>query len=301
MAAGRAPCHEEAGEFLDALEQSLTPHQPEEELRGRLPPALWRRFEQFSRAPGESAGLGLAERVAVTAYTDRDIGRVVNATARAMSPAGGDLPPEYELGAWLILALDNALTALPPSPGAYWRGMSVRAGWSPMPPELAERWEDAHRPGRLVRHNGYTSLMGEEGRQYGGDWQFLVQSLTARDISAFSLPGDQELLLPRGAILRYEGFRMGYRILTEMREGNVKTNRQFDPDSERTREQIIAGMIAGGYTPTEAEAAMSEIDATLERWNARKASGEHSPISAEATRRMGERMADQVWSPVEKE
>ena len=132
--------------------------------------------------------------------------------------------------------------------GYYWRGQNV-AG---MPDDLAARWRDAHREGRVTQHSAYTSVMNVEGLQYGGDWQmqgfwarralFLLQ---ARDITLFSLEGEPESLLPRNTQLRAEGFRSGYRDFVEVEGEQVKKNRRFStPEDQAERELRTARYMA---------------------------------------------------------
>ncbi len=197
LAAGSSrPCFWLKGEgeaYIRSLREHLEPLQLLDELRRLLPEKQFAKYERKAKRPAEGLGLALEEGIAIAAYTDREIGAVINGVARAMTDHGGILPADMELGGLLIIALDDALAKLPPKPGVYWRGDNI-AG---MPDELRQRWIDAHRKGRVVQYFGFTSVSGVEGRQFGGDWQLYMDLVSARDVSMFSLPDDPEFLLPR--------------------------------------------------------------------------------------------------------
>jgi len=214
----------------------------------------------------------LEQGVILRAYTDREhhfgidddivpLYVAMNTLGRLMVHLDEPLPfPEgqlYKIGVMTLL-MDEALSALPPVPGTYWRGVSL----SGMPDPLSQRWRDAHRKGRVVRYNGYTSVMGVEGEQYPGEWQIEMHLESVRDISAFSVKDEPELVLPRGVQLEYRGIQDGYRIMYEQKDPkSVKKNRNFAADEEE-----IAALIRGGYTRERAIEILHEMKETRERW-----------------------------------
>jgi hypothetical protein len=147
-----------------------------------------------------------------------------------MSDLTATVPADHALALWLIRAMDAGLAALPPSPGVYFRGQVVRGPGGAMPPELAARWEDAHRPGRDVQYFGYTSMTAQEGAQYPGDWQLAIVAASARDLSGFNVEGENERLLPRQSVVTV-GPVLGYRWLEETTMRRVKRSRQFADDN----------------------------------------------------------------------
>jgi len=189
----------------------------------------------------------------------------MNTLARLMVHLDESLPfPEgqlYRIGVMTLL-MDKALSALPPVPGTYWRGVSL----SGMPDPLRQRWLDAHRKGRVVQYNGYTSVMGVEGEQYPGEWQIEMHLESVRDISAFSVKDEPELVLPRGVQLRYLGFENGYRTMREIIDKkDVKTSRNFSSD-ESWDEFFVRTAIEDGYTRERAIEILHEMKETRERW-----------------------------------
>ena len=214
----------------------------EDELRARLGKDDWERFATASRAAGEVFGLTAAEGVALSAYTDRPLGDLVNATARAMSDIADVVPEDSALALWLIRAMDAALVKMPPAPGAYWRGMSVRGPFNAMQDELAYRWEDSHRIGRDVQYFGYTSLTATKGAQYPGDWQILIFTTSARDLSGFSVASENERLVPRKSVFRIGLFQGGYHVLEEVAMRKIKPNRQFSVTENMANEMRRNGL-----------------------------------------------------------
>ncbi len=103
----------------------------------------------------------------------------------------------------------------------------------------------------------------DEGVQYEGDWQIKMHLESARDITAFSVKGENEIVLPRGVQLEYRGILGGYRTMHEKIEAlTVKKSMQF---SEREEEEIDA-LIGSGYTPERAIEILQEMRETQERW-----------------------------------
>jgi len=230
------------GPALEAVLAALNPLSMEDELRARLGKDDWERFATASRAAGEVFGLTAAEGVALSAYTDRPLGDLVNATARAMSDIADVVPEDSALALWLIRAMDAALVKMPPAPGAYWRGMSVRGPFNAMQDELAYRWEDAHRPGKDVQYFGYTSLTATKGAQYPGDWQILIFTTSARDLSGFSVASENERLVPRKSVFRIGLFQGGYHVLEEVAMRKIKPNRQFSVTENMANEMRRNGL-----------------------------------------------------------
>lgn len=109
---------------MEGLLKQLEPRAVADELRERLGASAWQRFEAASQTAGRALALPVEQRVALSAYTDRTLGALVNATARAMSDLAVTVPPDHALGLWLIRAMDTGLAALPPSPGVYFRGQA---------------------------------------------------------------------------------------------------------------------------------------------------------------------------------
>jgi len=173
----------------------------------------------------------------------------------------------------MTLLMDEALEALPPKPGPYWRGVSL-AG---MPDELRQRWKDAHKKGRVVQYNGYTSVTAIEGQQYGGEWQIQMHLETPRDMRPFAVdPNEGEFLLPRGVQLKYRGIRNGYRIMHEQKDvKTIKKNRNFTADEDE-----IASLIDSGYTRERAIEILIEMEEARERW----ARERNKPISEKKRR-----------------
>ncbi len=86
---------------------------------------------------------------------------------------------------------------------------------------------------------------------------------SARDITAFSVKGENEIVLPRGVQLKYVGIAGGYRVMHETREEmEVEKSRNFSV----TDEEQIAMMIDSGYTRERAIEILQEMRETQERW-----------------------------------
>jgi len=283
------------GKFLSGLENALTPADVADVLRDKLGAKDFDRYNKASRHATAAYRLSQAEGVALSAYTDRAIGNeLINPTARAMYDAAAILPDDFELAALLISAVDSGLQKLPAAPGIYWRGVSVRgSGPVQMPEELAARWEDAHRPGRVVQHFGYTSVMASEGRQFNGDWQMAIRAMSARDLAPLSLAKEPALIIPRKVKLVYTGLRSGYRLMSEadiVKE--VKQSRRFA--SEPTAEQRIEWNVNAGFARAQAEQIEREFDATLAQWEQRKKNG--GEMDEDATRRVIKSMTDEQFA-----
>lgn len=248
------------GPALDELVAGLEPRAIADELRERLGARQWSRLEAASRAEAARYGLAPEQGVALSAYTDRGLGEVINATARAMSTLADAVPADAALGAWLITAMDAGLTRLPALAGVAWRGVSVRGPGDGLPEDLAARWEAAHRPGRDVQYYGYTSLMAEEGHQYPGDWQLAVYAMSARDLSGLTVAAEPELLIPRKTVFRYLGFAGGYRILEEKAMKPVKPNRQFATPPDQPAESSVDDLRRAGASETALAALLPAVE-----------------------------------------
>ncbi len=234
-----------------------------------------RDYSRHARVVGDAVSahnITLEQGVILRAYTDREhffgigdsivpiyvamntLGRLIVHPDGLLPFTGGQL---YKIGIMTLL-MDEALSALPPVPGTYWRGVSL----SGMPDPLSQRWRDAHRKGRVVQYNSYTSVMGIEGEQYPGEWQIEMHLESVRDISAFSVKDEPELVLPRGVQFEYRGVQDGYRVMYEQKGGkSVKKNRNFAADEEE-----VAALIRAGYTRERAIEILQEMKETRERW-----------------------------------
>ncbi len=216
----------------------------------------------------------LEQGVVLRAYTDRkhifdglmELYTAMNFLGRSMMHLDEPIPftadQLYKIGI-MVLVMDEALAALKPKPGAYWRGVSL----SGMPEPLRQRWTNAHRKGRVVQYNGYTSVTGIEGQQYGGEHQFEMHLESPRDIRPFSVePKEGEFLLPRGVQLRYLGILNGYRTMREIIEKkNVKSSRNFG-SNESWDDFFVRTAIEDGYSRERAIEILHELKETGERW-----------------------------------
>lgn len=128
---------------------------------------------------------------------------------------------------------------------------------------MRQRWTNAHRKGRVVQYNGYTSVTAIEGRQYGGEHQFKMHLEGPRDMRSFAIdPEEGEHLLPRSVQLEYRGIQDGYRVMGErLNRKNIKKARNFDAD-----ENEIEAWIDMGYTRERAIEILHELKETGERW-----------------------------------
>ncbi|GEM_PF-4827109 len=237
-------------------------------------------FARYAKAVENAAlahNITVEQGVILRAYTDREyhfginddivpLHVAMNTLARLMVHLDEPLPfPEgqlYRIGV-MTLFMDEALSALPPVPGTYWRGVSL----SGMPDPLRQRWRYAHKKGRVVQYNGYTSVTTIEGRQYGGEHQFEMHLESPRDMRPFAVePKEGEHLLPRGVQLRYLGFENGYRTMREIIDKkDVKTSRNFSSD-ESLDEFFVRTAIEDGYTRERAIEILQEMKETRERW-----------------------------------
>ncbi len=180
---------------------------------------------------------------------------------------------ERQAGLFMLL-MDEAIAALEPTPGFYWRGVDLKS----MPKALQDRWKDGHRKSRVVQYNGFTSVASVEGTQYGGT-QYQLWLENARDIALFSVKGEPEAVLPREAQILSLGFRNGYRFLKEVDEVKaVKKNRQFTAQDESD----IELMMRHGSTREKAEFIIEEGKRVRARWAAERG----KPVSEERMKRL---------------
>lgn len=124
------------------------------------------------------------------------------------------------------------------------------------------RFLAAHRPGVAVQYEGYTSVM--IGTPYAGDLQLSIHA-AARDIGAFSVASEPELVLPRQTRLRIayvvesSGEPPGKVIVMyEERDTTaVPPRRQFGTDADLQEARALAEAVErrrrDGPPPTQAE------------------------------------------------
>ena len=248
------------------------------------------KYSEHARAVEKAAaqaGIELEQGIIVRAYTDNKhrlgegsnmpvytamntLGRIMAHPEEAMPFTDAQL---FRAGLFVLL-MDEAIAALEPTPGYYWRGVDLKG----MPKALQDRWKDGHRRRRVVQYNGFTSAMWEEGAQYGGT-QYQLWLENARDIALFSAKGEPEAVLPRGVQIFSLGFRDGYFSLREVQEMQaVKKNRQFTAQDESD----IELMMRYGYTRERAEYVTEEGKRVRARWAEQRG----KPVSEERMKRL---------------
>ena len=193
---------------LEMIQEALDKwDDPERLAREALGDRAWRKHVR--KVPSDLPGsMTRAHGVVLRAYTDRDLDAwpLMNALARAI-PHPGPLPFDdegllYRAG-MLVYLMDEALGHLPASPGRYLRGVDTQGMRS-----RRAAFRSAHGSiGKVLVWSGYTSVMHTGADPYSGDVQFVVNAMTARDISRFSATGEPEFLMPRGVTVRISASR----------------------------------------------------------------------------------------------
>lgn len=148
-----------------------------------------------------SGGIDLPHGVILNAYTDRDIniwrealllGRVIVHDANLRGWTEDRIIPA---GLFLHL-LNEAVNQLEPVIGTFYRLVDTR------PRGFGQRFREQHLVGRVVEYVVPTSVMRSReslvSGGYKGDMVLEMQTMSARNIQAFSAKNEPELLLPIG-------------------------------------------------------------------------------------------------------
>jgi SPP1 gp7 family putative phage head morphogenesis protein len=184
---------------LDEMQHTLDQgRDPARLLREVLSPTTYERLAEEARVATAAAGLSEPQGVMLRAYTDRDLDAwpVMNTLARELphlTPLSLHPDDLYRAGI-MIQIMDAALARLPERTGTFFRGIDpIDLGTTRV------RFLAAHQPGAIVQYEGYTSVM--DGDPYPSA-VIMEMRATARDVGAFSVAREPELVLPRHAILR---------------------------------------------------------------------------------------------------
>ncbi len=160
-----------------------------------------RRSKSASIRNASAAGIDLPHGVILNAYTDRELdiwrealllGRVIvhDASLRGWTEAR-----IHKAGLFLHL-LNESVGQLNPERGTFYRIVDTR------PRGFGQRFREQHRMGRTIEYTVPTSVMRSreelEKGGYSGDMVIELDAISARDIQAFSIGNEPELLIPTG-------------------------------------------------------------------------------------------------------
>jgi SPP1 gp7 family putative phage head morphogenesis protein len=193
--------HPALREQMNRLLDEMGDWQDTEKLaRLALGEKAWAKHVEAARVSALEMGLELPEAVVARAYTDftLDAWPLMNRLAREL-PHYDALPPmttdEIARAGLLIHLMDAAIRKLPTMDGVYYRGVKING--------LAGRKDafvKAHtKTKRVVQWNGYSSVMANEHDAYSGRAIFEIFSDHVHDLRSFSVSGEQELIIARGA------------------------------------------------------------------------------------------------------
>ena len=225
--------HPELKQFLDRLRAPLKEWDDTERLaRLALGEEEWRKRAanpEIIKAATQ-AGIDLPHGVILNAYTDRGLdiwkealllGRVV---VHDTGLRGWTEERIVQAGLFLHL-LNEAVSKLQPESGTFYRLVDTR------PRGFGQRFREQYRVGRSVEYVVPTSVMRSlddlEKGGYSGDMVIELEATSARDIQAFSVRNEPELLLPAGTqaiiVVRDDKFLR----LEEAEPKDVPANKKF--------------------------------------------------------------------------
>ena len=225
--------HQELRSLIDDHLQRLNDWKDAQKLvRAVLGDDEWRKraADPDVRNASITAGIDLPYGVILNAYTDRGLniwrealllGRVIvhDASLRGWTD-------ERIIPAGLFLHLLNeAVSQLEPVSGAFYRLIDTRQRG------FGQRFREQHKAGNTIEFVVPTSVMRSledlENGGYSGDMVIELEATSARDIQAFSVMNEPELLLPAGAqaiIVAREG---KFLRLEEVEPKGVPANKKF--------------------------------------------------------------------------
>jgi hypothetical protein len=135
----------------------------------------------------QAAGLSLAEKVAVYAWTVDTSSGLWFARINAVMRMAELAPGELETVLPVAHALPSALRKLPPFVGTVYRGVKER----PIGAEEFERFVREHETLTQVYHAGFVGASVVEGGALRGRAKLIIRSRTGRDISSLSAKPEQ--------------------------------------------------------------------------------------------------------------